>query len=436
MNAAKASRWQRAWWAVLVAALGGGCTERPTAAVDRDAGLGSRRATVTIRGAGATFPQPIYGRWSLDYFEEGSVRVSYRAIGSRAGIEAIRQRRVDFGASDIPLSATELRQHELCQFPVVIGAVVPVVNLPGVGTGALRLTADQLARIYLGKIERWSDPSLREHNPELVLPDEEIILIHRADASGTTRIFTEFLSERSAEWRATVGSGYTVEWPAGVGADSNAQVAKFAGQFAHTIGYVEYSYALARKLSCVSLEDRTGQFIAPSRDAFEVAARGGRVADDVSLQMTFVAAEDEVATGWPVVGASYVLVRGEQAAPDRARTMLRFFHWALTAGRRQARELRYVPIPPALVRQIEQSWSECVTAAGSSLWTATEPSDGRGDADVGQGDDRDAGAESAPDGPARADASAAAVTVSPSAAPTVVRPEPASPARPSQEPGP
>lgn len=325
---------------------------------------------MTVKGEGATFPKPVYAQWSLRYLESNAVKVAYRAVDSEAGLAAIRAKRVDFGASDVPLSPHQLDKDGLCQFPVVIGAVVPVVHLPGISSAELRLTAEDLAGVYLGTITRWSDPAIAESNPGLALPDEAIIPIHRLDASGTTWILTKYLSEHVEAWRAAVGTGKKVHWPVGVGAESNAQVAKFVGKFKHTIGYVEYSYALENGLTCVTLRNSSGRFVAPSRRAFQAAAQRGRGGAGGDLRMSFNA--DAAEGAWPIIGASYALVRGEQDNPARAKAMLEFFHWALTRGAEYARGLEYVTIPQALVQRIELSWSGCIGSAGSPLWPPPE----------------------------------------------------------------
>ncbi|MBW2528673.1 MAG: phosphate ABC transporter substrate-binding protein PstS [Deltaproteobacteria bacterium] len=359
------------WAVALGCLLSCSCSEPRPAPHGGDTSPTSRYAAVTVRGAGATFPQPIYAKWSLQYLQEASVKVVYRAVGSEAGIAAMRQGTADFGVNEVPLGIGELADDGLCQFPVVIGAVVPVVHLPGVGSGELRLDADDLAGIYLGRITRWDDPAIADDNPGTALPARDIIPIHRAHASGTTWIFARYLEQHSALWR----SGADVASPparlVGVPAESNEQVARFVRQFKHTIGYVEYAYAAEHSLSCVALRVPGGGFVSPSRASFEKAAAHAELDANEALQVTF-SSLDAVDT-WPIMGVSYALVRQKQDRPSRSSALLSFFRWALTDGVEHAQRLDYVALPRHFLGPIDRRWTDCIRGAGAPA-APTSPS--------------------------------------------------------------
>lgn len=333
---------------------------------DRSQRSGMSRGAV-IKGAGASFPRPVYTRWSLRHLDDAGTRVSYRSVGSTHGIEAITEGRVDFGATDIPLPADELEAAGLVQFPMIVGSVVPVVHLPGIGPGELVLSPPLLADIFHGQVPRWDNPRIVELNPDLDLPEREIVVVHRDDPSGTAWMFTRFLSDVSDGWRAQVGYGETVSWPTGVGARCNDQVAEFVDQFRFTIGFVEFSFALENELAWTGLLTGTDQVVQPSHETIGEAAAAGLWSTDGGLRFSPPPSLDE---GWPVVGASYVLVRREQADLNRAEALLEFFHWAYTDGAPLARELEYVPVPAEQTLEVEAGWAREITYRGQPVWEA------------------------------------------------------------------
>jgi len=320
-----------------------------------------------ITGAGATFPYPIYAKWAEAYKAKTGNRLNYQSIGSGGGIRQIQNRTVDFGASDMPLKPEELDRIGLLQFPTVVGGDVPVVNLPGIKPGELKLTGPVLAEIYLGKIKKWSDPVLASLNPGLKLPDQDITVVHRSDGSGTTFIWVNYLSKVSQEWKEKVGEGSSVNWPAGVGGKGNEGVASYIQRIGGAIGYVEYAYALQNKLTHTLVRNRDGIFVAPNIDTFKAAAAGAQW--DKAPGMYLILTDQPGKNSWPISGATFVLVYKAQENPDRAKEVLKFFDWAYAEGDKLARDLDYVPLPDAVVRMIQTSWKERIKDAnGKPLW--------------------------------------------------------------------
>jgi phosphate transport system substrate-binding protein len=342
-------------WA-LCAALG----------VGMSASAGLAAGPLTINGAGASFPYPVYSQWAYKYEQTTGVRLNYQSIGSGGGITQIKAKTVDFGASDAPLKAEELAQAGLVQFPMVIGGVVPVVNLPGVPSGKIRLTPALLADIFLGKLKRWDDQALKAENAGVALPSKEIGVVHRSDGSGTTWIFTNYLDKVSPEWHAKVGTGTAVSWPAGVGGKGNEGVAAFVQQVEGAIGYVEYAYAVQNKLAIVQLRNRAGKFVAPAIASFQAAAAGAdwKGAPGFSLVLTDQPGE----AGWPITGASFILIRKEQGDGARAKAMLSFFDWCLRSGAAQAEKLDYVPLPAGVIDLVEAAWKAELRAGQGAIW--------------------------------------------------------------------
>jgi phosphate transport system substrate-binding protein len=324
-----------------------------------------------LRGAGASFPAPVYDRWAASYATEHRVRVGYRQVGSSAGIEAVQQGRVDFGATDIPLDPELLESSGLIQFPVVVGGVVPVVNLPGVGPGELVLDLPTLADIYRGAVTRWDDPAIIALNPDLPLPSERILAIHRDDPSGTTWILSRNLAKASPAWERALGQGATVAWSGGIGARDNRQALDFVVQFERTIAYAELTHALRNELSWVALRQPDGSRVEPSLESFTAAAEGQFGAPDEAFR--FHTAEAGTDGGWPFTSASYVLVRSEVADPTRARALLDFFDWTWTEGREISRSLDYVPLPPELVPSIRELLAEGIQEGNEPFWTPPSP---------------------------------------------------------------
>ena len=316
-----------------------------------------------VTGAGATFPAPLYARWADAYNKATGVRVNYQSVGSGAGLRQIRGKTVDFGASDMPLHDDVLAKDGLFQFPTVIGGVVPVVNLPGVQPGQLRLTGQLLADIYLGKIKRWNDPALQSLNPDLKLPDARITVIRRADGSGTTFIFTNYLSKANAEWKEKVGDGTAVKWPTGAGGKGNEGVAAFVQRLPNSIGYVEYSFARQNRLTYATLRNSTGVFVTPNDDAFKAAAVGADWKKSFHQILTDQPGKD----AWPITGATFILMYQKQDKPEQARQALRFFEWAFADGDRMAESLDYVALPMPLKDLVRQQWNKVADATGKAI---------------------------------------------------------------------
>ena len=331
----------------------------------------ARAAGVTIHGAGATFPYPLYAAWAWHYAKETGVRVNYQSIGSGGGIRQIQARAVDFGASDAPVDADDLDRHGLVQFPMVIGGVVPVVNLPGVRAGELRLTPDLLAALFLGRIPRWNDPALTAANPGISLPDLPVTVVHRADGSGTTWIFSHYLDKVSPDWHEAVGYGKALQWPAGIGAKGNEGVASYVQRVRGAVGYVEYAYALQNKMTHAALKNRAGRFARPTAEAFAAAAAG---ADWAGTPGFGVVLTDQPGEGaWPITGASFLLVPKEPEDCAEARAMLDFFDWAYRRGAGIAGELHYIPLPAEVVSLVEAAWAREIRCKGEPLWKAASP---------------------------------------------------------------
>src|SRR5512137_504317 len=288
-----------------------------------------------ITGAGATFPAPLYAKWADAYNKSAGVRVNYQSVGSGAGLRQIRGKTVDFGASDMPLTDEELAKDGLVQFPTVIGGVVPVVNVTGIQPGQLRLSGQVLGDIYLGKIAKWNDPAIAKLNPGVKLPDAPIAVVRRADGSGTTFIFTNYLSKVNAEWKSKVGDGTAVNWPTGVGGKGNEGVAAFIQRLPNSIGYVEYAYAKQNRLAYALLQNAAGAFVAPDDDTFKAAAAGADWRKSFYQVLTDQPGKD----AWPITGATFILMHARQDKPQQARAALRFFSWAYANGDRMSEEL-------------------------------------------------------------------------------------------------
>ncbi len=309
-----------------------------------------------ITGAGSTFVYPVLSKWSADYNAVTGNKINYQSIGSGGGIAQIKAATVDFGASDKPLSADELRQAGLGQFPVVIGGIVPVVNVPGVAPGAMKLDGTLLADIYLGKITMWNDARIAALNQGLALPAMKITVVHRSDGSGTTFNFTNYLSKVSPEWKQKAGEGTAVAWPTGVGGKGNEGVAAYVRQIRGGIGYVEYAYALQNKLSFTQMKNAAGNFLRPGDDTFAAAAATANwgSAKDFNLIMTNAPG----AQAWPITATTWVIMYKKPKNPARTREALAFFKWAFEKGKAQASSLDYVPLPDSLVKQIEAYWAQ------------------------------------------------------------------------------
>jgi len=320
-----------------------------------------------LTGAGATFPYPIYSKWAEAYNAATGIGLNYQSIGSGGGIKQIKAKTVDFGASDMPLKLEELEKEGLMQFPAIIGGVVPVMNLDGVTPGQLKLTSDVIAAIHLGKITKWNAPEITALNPNANLPALAITVVHRADSSGTTFLWTDFLSKTNADFKAAVGSGTAVKWPTGVGGKGNEGVAANIQRIKGSFGYVEYAYAKKNKIVYAQLKNADGQFVQPDDETFKAAAANG---DWTSAPgMYLVLTNQPGKASWPATGASFIIMHKTQADGLTGRAVLKFFDWSFKNGSGMATDLDYVPLPPALVKQIQDSWkSQLKDANGKAIW--------------------------------------------------------------------
>ncbi len=319
-----------------------------------------------ISGAGATFPYPIYAKWAEAYKAKTGLSLNYQSIGSGGGIAQITAKTVDFGASDMPLKPADLAAKGLMQFPPVIGGEVMVLNIPGIRSGQMTLDGPTIAQIYLGKIAKWNDPAIAKLNPGLKLPDTSIAVVHRSDGSGTTFIFTNYLSKVSPEWKDKVSEGTSVEWPAGLGGKGNEGVAALTARTAGAIGYVEYAYALQNKMVHAKLINHDGVALEPGSTVFQAAAANAdwKGAKDFYLILTDQPGKDS----WPITGATFILMRKQQQNPERARAVLQFFDWAYKNGGQLAEALDYIPMPQNSVAIIEQSWQQIKGPDGKPVW--------------------------------------------------------------------
>jgi phosphate transport system substrate-binding protein len=308
-----------------------------------------------ITGAGATFPFPIYSKWADAYKKETGNGLNYQSIGSGAGIKQIQAKTVTFGATDAPLKPEQLEKDGLVQWPMVMGAIVPVVNLEGVKPGELVLSGELLGDIYLGKITKWNDPAIAKLNPKLKLPTDAITVVRRSDGSGTTFNFTDYLSKSNAEWKTKVGSGTAVEWPAGVGAKGNEGVAGNISQTKNSIGYVEYAYAKQNKLTYAAMINKAGKTVQPTMAAFQAAASN---ADWAKAPGYYVILTDQPGeASWPITAATFILVHKEPVDKAASAEAVKFFKWAFAKGGKMAEELDYIPMPDSVVKLIEKTWS-------------------------------------------------------------------------------
>lgn len=314
-------------------------------------------------GAGASFPAPLYSKWASDYNKATGVKINYQSVGSGAGLRQIEAKTVDFGASDAPLKDEDLNKKGLVQFPTVIGGVVPVVNIKGIAPGQIKLSGQVLGDIYLGKISNWSDPAIKALNPGVALPDASIAPVRRADGSGTSFIFTNYLSKVNAEWKSKVGEGTAVNWPTGAGGKGNEGVAAFVGRLPNSIGYVEYAYVKQNKMTYVQMQNAEGQFVSPDDSAFKAAAAGADWAKSFYQILTNQPGKES----WPITGATFILMQKSQEKPVQAATSLKFFEWAYKTGDKTAADLDYVPMPDSVKETILKSWSAIQDTSGKAI---------------------------------------------------------------------
>jgi phosphate transport system substrate-binding protein len=325
-------------------------------------------AAADISGAGATFPYPIYAKWADAYKKETGNGLNYQSIGSGGGIKQIQAKTVTFGATDMPLKPADLDKHGLIQFPTVIGGDVPVVNLDGVKSGDLKLDGPTLARLFLGEIKTWNDPAIQKLNPNAKLPAQPVVVVHRSDGSGTTFIWTDYLSKVSAEWKTKVGASTAVEWPTGIGAKGNEGVANNVANTKGAIGYVEYAYAKQNELTTVSMINKDGKTVVPNAQSFQAAAGN---ADWGKAEGFYVILTDEPgAASWPIAGATFILIHKQPKDPAAAAEALKFFAWAFAKGDKMAEDLDYVPMPDNVVAAIQKVWaSQIKDSGGKPLYT-------------------------------------------------------------------
>ena len=316
-----------------------------------------------VTGAGASFPAPLYAKWAADYNKATGVKINYQSVGSGAGIKQIDAKTVAFGASDMPLTDDELKTKGQVQFPTVIGGVIPVINIQGITAGQLRLSGPVLADIYLGKITKWNDAAIKALNPSLNLPDVAIAPVRRADGSGTSFIFTNYLSKVNAEWKAKVGEGTAVNWPTGAGGKGNEGVAAFVGRLPNSIGYVEYAYVKQNKMNFAVMKNTAGNFVAPDDVTFKAAAAGA----DWSKSFYQILTNQPGKDAWPITGATFILMQKIQDKPAQATAVLKFFDWAYKNGDKTADDLDYVPMPASVKQAIEKSWAQVRDGAGKPV---------------------------------------------------------------------
>ncbi len=318
-----------------------------------------------VTGAGATFPAPLYSKWADAYNKATGVRINYQSVGSGAGLRQIRGKTVDFGASDMPLTDEELQKDGLIQFPTVIGGVVPIFNIPGIATRQMKLTGQVLGDIYLGKITKWNDPAIVALNPGVKLPDAQISPVRRADGSGTTFIFTNYLSKANPDWKSKVGEGTAVNWPVGAGGKGNEGVSAFVQRLPNSIGYVEYAYAKQNKMTYALMQNAAGAFVAPEDAAFKAAAASA----DWSKSFYQILTNQPGKDSWPITGATFIMMQLKQDKPQQAAASLKFFDWAYANGDKMADDLDYVPLPESVESLIRQQWSKITDTAGKPVYT-------------------------------------------------------------------
>jgi phosphate transport system substrate-binding protein len=313
----------------------------------------------TITGAGATFPYPVYSKWSEAYKEKANIELNYQSIGSSGGIKQIKAATVDFGATDAPMKGEELTATGLVQFPTVLGGVVPIINVEGIRPGELQLTGEVLADIYLGTITHWNDAKIAALNPKVKLPAESITVVHRADGSGTTFIFTDYLNEVSKPWAEKMGKGAAVKWPAAssVGGKGNEGVAANVGRVKNSIGYVEYAYAKKNKMTYVKLQNRDGNLVGPDDLTFAAAAAGADWFSTPGMGISLV--NQKGAQSWPITGATFILMYREPKNAKNSQETIKFFDWAFVNGGKMAADLDYVPLPKSVTDRIRSDiWTQ------------------------------------------------------------------------------
>lgn len=325
-------------------------------------------ATTTINGAGATFPHPIYAKWAEQYQQATGIQINYQAIGSGGGIRQITAKTVDFGATDAPLTIDELNKEEMIQFPMVMGAIVPVVNIPGIEAGEMKLTGELLADIYLGKIDNWNDKDIAALNSDLTIPSQPIYVVHRSDGSGTTFNFTEYLAQVNEDWKNQVGVGKDITWPrqaTTIGGNGNAGVANFVSRTRGAIGYVEYAFAKQNDLTHTQMDSAEGKFLQPTMETFQSAAANGDWASAPSYHLLLN--NQPGADSWPMTAATFILMHKDQKDAAKAQEIINFFNWSYENGAGAAEELDYIPMPKAVTQMVNDTWSQELTTDGKAI---------------------------------------------------------------------
>jgi phosphate transport system substrate-binding protein len=326
-----------------------------------------KKKHITLDGAGATFPYPVYAKWAHTYKQVSGTAINYQSIGSGGGIAQIKAQTVDFGATDAPLTKPDLDAEGLLQFPMVVGGVVPVVNLEGIKPGELKLTNALLADLFLGNIAKWNDEAIAKVNPGVALPDKEVVVVHRADGSGTTWIFTTYLDKVSPKWHEEVGAGKAVKWPVGMGGKGNEGVASYVQRLKGSLGYVEFAYALQNDMSHVEIQNRSGQFVSPTLESFNAAATNADWANSPGFYLVMTDQPGEET--WPITGASFIIVHKHQENKERALEMLKFFDFCYKKGGGDAKNLHYVPIPAEVQKLVRDQWKDNIKAGGTPVWS-------------------------------------------------------------------
>ena len=330
-------------------------------------GLTLAAAAADISGAGATFPYPIYAKWADAYKTKTGVGLNYQSIGSGGGIKQIKAKTVTFGASDMPLKPDDLQAAGLVQFPMIIGGVVPVVNIKGIAAGQLQLDGATIAAIYLGDIAKWDDPQIRKLNPRLTLPATAIAPVYRSDGSGTNFLFSDYLSKESPKFKSSIGANSSVQWPTGIGAKGNEGVANMTTQTDGAIGYVEYAYAKQNKMATTLLTNKAGKSVAPAADTFQAAAANADWAHAEGYYL--ILTDQDGAKSWPITGASFILMYKQPTDPVAVGEALKFFAWAYKDGGTMAADLDYVPLPAALITQVKATWASTIVSGGHPVYS-------------------------------------------------------------------
>jgi phosphate transport system substrate-binding protein len=324
-------------------------------------------SALDISGAGATFPYPIYAKWADAYKKETGSGLNYQSIGSGGGIKQIQAKTVTFGASDMPLKGEQLEKDGLVQFPTVMGGVVPVVNIEGIKSGDVVIDGPTLAKIFLGEVKTWNDPAIAKLNPNAKLPSQAIVVVHRSDGSGTTFLFTDYLSKVSPDWKTKVGANTAVEWPVGLGAKGNEGVANNVAQTKGSIGYVEYAYAKQNKMTSLNMMNKDGKAVAPTAEAFQAAAANADWEGTAGFGV--ILTNQPGPTSWPLAGATFILMHKQPKDTAAGAEALKFFAWAYTKGDKMAEELDYVPMPDKVVGAIQKVWTQQIKdASGKPLY--------------------------------------------------------------------